>query len=93
VVEGNPMRVSLYLEKISKRLKGTNPYRCTYLENSQRAKRIDSCQHLSLENFIRGGEEPKEGSVIALKRPSYFIYLRIIAFFKSLRHVAFLAMT
>jgi len=34
VVEGNPMRVSLYLEKISKRLKGTNPYRCTYLENS-----------------------------------------------------------
>jgi len=78
------MRVSLYLEKFSKRLKGTNPYRSTYLENSQGAKGTDLCQHPSLENFLRGGEKPKKGNAIALRRSSYSISLRIIAFFLEL---------
>jgi len=75
------MKVSLYLEKFSKRLKGTNPYRRTYLENSQGAKGTDSCQHPSLENFLRDGEKLKKGNAIALRRPSYSISSRIIAFF------------
>jgi len=75
------MRMSLYLEKVSKRLKGTNPYRRTYLENSQGAKGTDSCQHPSLENFLRDGEKLKKGNAIALRRSSYSIFWRIIAFF------------
>jgi hypothetical protein len=40
---GGPKKGVLILKKYSKRLRGMNPYRRPYLENFQRAKKIDLC--------------------------------------------------
>jgi hypothetical protein len=64
---GGPKEGVLILKKYSKRLRGMNPYRRPYLENFQRAKKIDLCQHLYFKFFLRSEKKSKESEPILRK--------------------------